>query len=107
MANSRTDPVLIEKPRPNTTVITLNRPERMNSMRLPQPVICAIDGAAIGGGKCLTLRADIRLAGLETASLRAAIGLETHTQLLVRLTTQNFEEAVRARKENRPPVLED
>ena len=46
-------------------------------------------------------------AGLETNSLRAAIELETHTQLFVRLTTNNFEEAVRARKENRPPVFED
>ena len=46
-------------------------------------------------------------AGLETASLRAAIEMETHTQLFVRLTTKNFEEAVRARKENRPPVFED
>jgi enoyl-CoA hydratase len=28
-------------------------------------------------------------------------------QLYVRLTTQNFEEAVRARKEKRPPVFRD
>ena len=46
-------------------------------------------------------------AGLETGSLRAAIEMETHTQLYVRLTTQNFEEAVRARKQGRPPVFED
>ena len=167
---------------------------------MPQPVICAINGAAIGGGFCLTLGADIRIAsesayfraaginngltatelglsfllpraigssrafeimlsgrdvsaseasemglvsrvvpdadlmpealalarqingwssqgvaltkrmmwaGLETASLRAAIELESHTQLFVRMTTQNFEEAVRARKENRPPEFKD
>jgi enoyl-CoA hydratase len=262
----------IEKPIPRTTVIRLNRPERMNSMafelmvplheaieqvaedndttcviltgtgrgfcsgadtqysdpppniagltltriatrsmtiladlvpvlqRMPQPVICAINGAAIGGGMCLTLGADVRIAaesayfraaginngltatelglsfllpraigssrafeimlsgrdvdakeaaeiglvsrwvpddelmpaalalaeqingwsaqgialtkrmmwaGLETGSLRAAIELESHTQLFVRLTTQNFEEAVRARKEGRPPRFED
>jgi len=126
--------IQIEKPRPNTTVIRMNRPERMNSMafeamvplheaiaqvaedndthcviltgsgrgfcsgadtqysepppnidgltltriatkamalladlvpalrRMPQPVICAINGAAIGGGMCLTLGADIRIA---------------------------------------------
>ena len=168
--------------------------------RMPQPVVCAINGPAIGGGFCLTLGADIRIAaesarfraaginngltatelglsfllpraigssrafefmlsgrdmdareaaeiglvsrvvpdealldaaldladringwsaqgvaltkrmmwaGLETGSLRAAIELESHTQLYVRLTTKNFEEAVAARKEGRPPEFRD
>ncbi len=264
--------IRIEKPRPHTSVIVLDRPERMNSMsfdqmvplaeaieevaadndtwcvvltgvgrgfcsgadtqhggpppniagmtltriatrsmsiladlvpalrRMPQPVIAAINGAAIGGGMCLTLGADIRIAGasayfraaginngltatelglsfllpraigssrafeimlsgrdvdaneaaaiglvsrtvpddrlmdealaladtingwstqgvqltkkmmwsgLETASLAAAIELESHTQLYVRLTTKNFEEAVLARKEKRAPDFKD
>lgn len=264
--------VEIERPRPHTTVIRLNRPERMNSMafeammplhaaieevgadndtwcvvltgtgrafcsgadtqdtepppniegltltriatrsmtlladlvpalrRMPQPVICAVNGAAVGGGLCLTLGADIRVAGesawfraaginngltatelglsfllsravgssrafeialsgrdvaareaaeiglvsrtvpderlmdevldladqingwstqgvqltkrmmwagLETASLAASIELESHTQLFVRLTTQNFEEATRARREGRKPDFRD
>jgi len=269
----RDDLILIDKPRAHTTVITMNRPERMNSMafdlmvplrdafeavardndttcwvltgtgsgfcsgadtsddsvpppdidgmtltqvatkamtvladlvptmqRMPQPVICAVNGAAIGGGLCLTLGADIRIAGasayfraagvnngltanelglsfllpraigssrafeimltgrdidaeeaaaiglvsrtvpderlldtaldladringwstqgialtkrtmwagLETSSLRAAIELETHTQLYVRLTTKNFEEAVKARRQGRPPIFRD
>ena len=271
--DARDDLILIDKPRPHTTVITLNNPDRMNSMsfelmvplaeafervgadndthcvvltgagrgfcsgadtsneggpppnidgmtltriatkamtvladlvpamqRMPQPVICAINGAAIGGGMCLTLGADIRLAsesayfraaginngltatelglsfllpkaigsshameimlsgrdvdahdaariglvsrvvpddalltealdladqingwstqgtamtkrtmwaGLEMGSLRAAIEMETHAQLYIRLTTKNFEEAVRARKEGRPADFQD
>jgi enoyl-CoA hydratase len=44
---------------------------------------------------------------LETASLDAAIELESHTQLFVRITTQNFEEAARARREGRDPDFQD
>jgi enoyl-CoA hydratase len=33
--------------------------------------------------------------------------MESHTQLFVRLTTQNFEEAARARKEGRKPDFRD
>jgi enoyl-CoA hydratase len=168
--------------------------------RMPQPVLCAVNGAAIGGGMCLTLGADVRIAaesayfraaginngltatelglsfllpraigssrafeimlsgrdvsaaeaeriglvsrvvpdeallghtlelaeringwsthgvsltkrmmwsGLEAGSLEAAIEMESHTQLLVRMTTKNFEEATRARKEGRKPVFGD
>jgi enoyl-CoA hydratase len=264
--------VLIDRPSPGVTVITLNRPERMNAMafdvmiplretleavaadnetraviltgaghgfcsgadlehpgvipnisgltrttiaqrsmkllddvmhalrHMHQPVIGAINGAAIGGGFCLAVATDIRLAsrsayfraaginnGLTSAELGisyllpraigssrafeimltgrdvsaeeadriglvsqvvepdellpAAIGvaeriigfsrvgveltkrmlwssldassLRTHmdhegtTQLYVRLTTQNFEEAIVARREGRPPVFRD
>ena len=135
--------VLVDTPRPHVTLITLNRPERMNAMafdvmiplrealekvsldndtrvvvltgaghgfcsgadqedagviphidgltvptialramellddviralrRMHQPVIGAINGAAIGGGFCLSLATDIRLAS-ETAYFRAA-----------------------------------
>lgn len=262
----------VTRPRPGTTVITMARPERMNSMsfeqviplhgaledvahdndtgvviltgtgpgfcsgadtqhslpppnidgltltriatrsmsiladlvpamrRMPQPIIAAINGAAIGGGMCLSLGADVRIAsesayfraaginngltapelglsfllpraigssrafelmlsgrdvdaheaasiglvsrtvpddrlmdealaladqingwstngiqltkrimwaGLESGSLANAIELESHTQLYARLTTQNFEEAVRARKEKRKPEFKD
>jgi len=44
---------------------------------------------------------------LDASSLLAHMDHEGTTQLFVRLTTQNFEEAVRARKEKRPPVFED
>jgi enoyl-CoA hydratase len=264
--------VLIDKPRPHVSLVTLNRPERMNAMafdvmiplrealeevsgdndtrvvvltgaghgfcsgadledsghvpgiagltrttiaqrsmdllhdviltirRMHQPVIAAVNGAAIGGGFCLAVATDIRIASVD-AYFRAAgitngltsselgisyllpraigssrafdilltgrdvdaaeadrIGLvsevasghdllercygiaekitsfsrigvestkrllwssldaggmhahmdhEAHAQLYVRLTTENFEEAVRARKEQRSPVYRD
>ena len=264
--------VLVEKPRPHVTLVTLNRPERMNAMafdvmiplrraledvsadnetrvvvltgaghgfcsgadledsgvvpniagltrttiaqrsmellddvilavrKLHQPVIGAINGAAIGGGFCLSLATDIRIASatayfraaginngltsselgisyllpraigssrafeimltgrdvdaaeaeriglvsrtvpgddllahcyelaermiafsrvgveltkkllwssLDASSLSAHMAHEGTTQLYVRLTTENFEEAVRARKEKRAPVYRD
>jgi len=264
--------VVVDKPRPNITLVTLNRPERMNAMafdvmvpfrdvlqdishdnstrvvvitgagrafcagadledagivprvdgltvptialrameilddvilgmrRMHQPVICAINGPAIGGGFCLSLAGDIRVAaegawfraaginngltstelgisyllpraigssrafeimlsgrdvhateaeriglvscvvagdalldtcyemaeriigyshvgvestkrllwsGLDASSLSAHMDHEGYAQLYVRLTTQNFEEAVRARREKRKPEFKD
>lgn len=43
----------------------------------------------------------------EAGSLQAHIDHEGTAQLYVRLTTQNFEEAVLARKEKRPPIFRD
>ncbi|MCP4006798.1 MAG: enoyl-CoA hydratase [bacterium] len=44
---------------------------------------------------------------LEGGSLAQAIDLENRNQLLVRLTTNNLDEAIRARKEKRKPLYED
>ncbi|MCW5889955.1 MAG: enoyl-CoA hydratase/isomerase family protein [bacterium] len=44
---------------------------------------------------------------LEVGSLEAAIDLENRNQLLVRMTTQNLQEAITARRQKRPPRYED
>jgi enoyl-CoA hydratase/carnithine racemase len=44
---------------------------------------------------------------MDASSLEAHMDAEGTAQLLVRITTRNFEEAVRARKEGRPPEFRD
>jgi enoyl-CoA hydratase len=44
---------------------------------------------------------------LDASSLHAHMDHEGHAQLFVRMTTQNFEEAVRARREGRAPEFKD
>ncbi|HEY8495082.1 MAG TPA: enoyl-CoA hydratase-related protein, partial [Myxococcota bacterium] len=44
---------------------------------------------------------------LETASLHAGMDLENRNQLLVRMTTGNLDEAIRARREGRKPRFAD
>ncbi len=46
-------------------------------------------------------------AGLEAGSMHAHMNHEGHAQLFVRMTTQNFEEAIRARREKRKPEYKD
>ncbi len=52
--------------------------------RMPQPVICAVNGPAYGGGMCLTLAAEIRLAS-ESATFNATgiVNGLTSTELAV------------------------
>jgi enoyl-CoA hydratase len=45
--------------------------------------------------------------GLDASSLETHMDAEGTAQLFVRITTRNFEEAVRSRKEGRAPVFED
>ncbi|GAA2161168.1 hypothetical protein GCM10009727_75130 [Actinomadura napierensis] len=45
--------------------------------------------------------------GLDASSLEAHMGQEGLGQLYVRLTTQNFDEAIAARRQNRPPDFKD
>ncbi|MCR9105218.1 MAG: enoyl-CoA hydratase [Gammaproteobacteria bacterium] len=46
-------------------------------------------------------------AGIDAGSLHTHMNHEGHAQLFVRMTTQNFEEAIKARKEGRPPQYKD
>ena len=46
-------------------------------------------------------------AGLEAGSYRSHINHEMNAQLFVRMTTENFEEAIRARAEGRAAVFLD
>ncbi len=46
-------------------------------------------------------------AGVDAGSLHTHMNHEGHAQLFVRMTTQNFEEAIKARKEGRAPEFKD
>ena len=46
-------------------------------------------------------------AGMDAGSLHTHMNHEGHAQLFVRMTTKNFDEAIRARKEGRPPEYKD
>ena len=46
-------------------------------------------------------------ASIEAGSLHGHMHHEGITQLFVRMTTNNFQEAIKARKENRPPDFDD
>ncbi|CAA0116401.1 putative enoyl-CoA hydratase echA12 [Halioglobus japonicus] len=46
-------------------------------------------------------------AGMDAGSLHTHMNHEGHAQLFVRMTTKNFDEAIRARKEGRAPEFKD
>lgn len=46
-------------------------------------------------------------AGMDAGSLHSHMNHEGHAQLFVRMTTKNFEEAIKARKEGRAPEFRD
>ena len=45
--------------------------------------------------------------GVDAGSLHTHMNHEGHAQLFVRMTTKNFEEAIKARKEGRSPDYQD
>lgn len=55
----------------------------------------------------VALTKQVLWSALEVGSLETAINLENRSQLHVRLTTKNFEEAIVARREGRAPVFFD
>lgn len=55
----------------------------------------------------LAMTKKVLWSNLEVGSLEAAMDLENRNQLLVRLTTQNLQEAITARKQKRQPKFED
>ena len=88
--------------------------ERMGLVSRVVPDADLRDSAlAIAEGLCgfsphgLAMTKKVLWSNLETGSLEAAIDLENRNQLLVRLTTQNLQEAISARKEKRRPRYED
>ena len=46
-------------------------------------------------------------AGMESGSFTTHMNAEMNAQLFIRMTTTNFEEAIRARRDGRPPVFTD
>jgi enoyl-CoA hydratase len=46
-------------------------------------------------------------AGVDAGSLHTHMNHEGHAQLFLRMTTKNFEEAIKARKEGRAPDFKD
>jgi enoyl-CoA hydratase len=55
----------------------------------------------------LAMTKKVLWSSLECGSLQSGIDLENRNQLLVRLTTQNLQEAITARKQKRPPHYQD
>lgn len=55
----------------------------------------------------LAMTKKVLWSNLEVGSLEAAIDLESRNQLLVRLTTQNLQEAITARRQKRRPSFQD
>ena len=67
--------------------------------------LCEQMGGYSAHGLAMTKK--ILWSNLETSSLEAAIDCENRNQLLVRLTTENLQEAIAARKEGRKPDYRD
>ncbi|HEU5386127.1 MAG TPA: hypothetical protein VFV73_09530 [Streptosporangiaceae bacterium] len=98
--------LLVAKPRPHVTLVTLNRPERMNAMSFDVmlPFRQALEEISQVG---VELAKRLLWSGLDAASLEAHMRHEGVAQLYVRNLTGNFEEMIRARKDGRTPEYRD
>jgi enoyl-CoA hydratase len=88
--------------------------ERLGMVSRVFPDAELVDGAlALADRLCalsphgLAMTKKVLWSSLEAGSLEAAIDLENRNQLLVRLTTQNLQEAITARRQKRAPRFED
>ena len=97
------DFVLVDHPRPRIALVS----ETVAPDDLLERCYEIGTGIAAFGRPGVELTKRMLWAGLEASSYAAHMRSEMNAQLLVRMTTRNFEEPVLARQEKRPPIFKD